>query len=273
MCCKTLSVTAVIWTILAAPRAGFAEDTPLQRLDRSPRHSEWVTVNRDDRIIHAFVVFPEVERKSLAVLLIHENRGLTDWVRGLADQIAEAGYIAIAPDLLSGMGPEGGKTADFESSSAARDALYELPPEQIAADLDAVLGHARNLDAASGRIVAAGFCWGGRQTFALAARRPDLSAAFVFYGSAPDSAAIAAINCPVYGFYGGNDARITSAVPSVGAMMKAAGKIYEPVTYYEARHAFMRRGEESDSDADPNRIARDAAWQRWIRLLGDMDSE
>ena len=96
------------------------QDPSKERLEKSPRHHEWVKVPQGDRTVHAFLVFPEVKDKVTAVVVIHENRGLTDWVRGVADQLAEAGYIAIAPDLLSGAGPNGGKTSDFPSQDAAR---------------------------------------------------------------------------------------------------------------------------------------------------------
>jgi len=115
----------------AALVLGLAAGVPAQefvkkRLENSPRHHEWVAVKHGDRTVHCFVVFPEVKDKATAVLVIHENKGLTDWVRGLADQLAEAGYIAVAPDLLSGLGPGGGKTSDFKSLDQATQALYKL---------------------------------------------------------------------------------------------------------------------------------------------------
>ena len=244
-----------------------SQDVARERLNESPRHHEWVGVKRDSRVIQSFLVFPEVKEKVPAILIIHENRGLTDWVRSVADQIAEAGYIAIAPDLLSGMGPDGGKTSDFPDRNAARDALYKLSPEQIVQDLHAVSDYVSKLDACNGKLVVAGFCWGGRQTFGFAARRSDLSGAFVFYGTAPNSPEdIKKINCPVYGFYGENDSRVTSTVKFTRAQMKAAGKTYEPVKYDGAGHGFMRSGEQSTSDT-PNKKARDKAWKRWISLL------
>ena len=245
----------------------FAQETALKRLNESPRHHEWVDVKYGERVVQSFLVFPEVKDKVPAVIVIHENRGLSDWVRGVADQIAEAGYIAIAPDLLSGMGPNGGKTSDFADQNAARDALYQLPQEQVTKDLQAVADYVKKLPACDGKIAVGGFCWGGSQTFAFATVRSDLTAAFVFYGTAPDSAKeLAKINCPVYGFYGENDARVTSTVEPTAAKMKAAGKTYEPVIYEGAGHGFMRSGEDADAD-NPNRKARDKAWLRWTGLL------
>ncbi|MCC7265084.1 MAG: dienelactone hydrolase family protein, partial [Candidatus Latescibacteria bacterium] len=192
---------------------------------------------------------------------------LTDWVRGVADRLAEAGYIALAPDLLSGTGPGGGGTASFASQDSARQAIYRLPAPQMSADLNAAADYLTKLPAADGRVAVAGFCWGGAQAFGFAAERPGLAAAYVFYGTGPDSAAVLGrIGCPVYGFYGGNDARVNATIPISVEGMKAAGKVYEPVTYEGAGHGFLRAGEAADA-SPADRQARAAAWDRWLRLL------
>ena len=148
---------------------------------------------------------------------------LTDWVRGVTDQLAEHGYIAIAPDLLSGMGPGGGKTSDFSDSNAARDALYKLSPEQVTEDLNASFDYVSKLPACNKKVAIAGFCWGGSQTFRFATNQPTLAAAFVFYGRKPrDKASLKRIDCPVYGFYVGNDARVTATIPETEEFMKDA---------------------------------------------------
>ncbi|MCH7521189.1 MAG: dienelactone hydrolase family protein [Candidatus Marinimicrobia bacterium] len=238
-----------------------------QRLEQSPRHHQWVTINQGDRTVHAFLVFPEIKTLATAVVVIHENRGLTDWVRAIADDLAAAGYIAIAPDLLSGMGPEGGKTSDYPDGDAAREGIYQLPPDQVTADLHAVADYVAQLPAANGKVTVAGFCWGGSQSFRFATNRPDLGAAFVFYGTGPDSEeAVARINCPVEGFYGGADARVGATVPKSAELMETAGKSFQPVTYNGAGHGFMRAGEVPDA-SEANRKARGAAWERWLGLL------
>src|SRR5207248_2862214 len=122
------------------------------------------------------------------------------------------------------------------------------------------------LPAANGKIVVCGFCWGGQQTFRYAANNKSIKAAFVFYGLAPTEADMARIACPVYGFYGGNDARVTAPVPTVQSQMKKAGRTYEPVIYEGAGHGFMREGDPPDASG-PNKVARDAAWKRWKELL------
>lgn len=224
-------------------------------------------MKHDNRVVHAFVVYPEAKQKAPAVVVIHENMGLTDWVRSVADQLAAAGYLAIAPDLLSGMAPNGGKTSDFPSMDAAREAIYKLPPDVVTADLNAVADYVRKLPAASGKVAVAGFCWGGSQSFRFATNRRDLAAAFVFYGTGPED--VGAIQAPVYGFYGGNDARVDATVPKSAELMKQAEKQYEPVTYEGAGHGFMRAGEDP-SGSEPNKKARQEAWQRWLELLKKM---
>jgi carboxymethylenebutenolidase len=244
-----------------------AQDAASARLEKSPRHHEWVAVKHGDRTVHAFLVFPEVSGKAPAVVVIHENRGLTDWVRSVADQLAEAGYIAIAPDLLSGTAPGGGKTSDYPNGDAAREGIYKLAPDQVTADLNAVADYVAKLPAANGKVAVGGFCWGGAQTFRLATNRPSLAGAFVFYGTGPEGKDdIARIKAPVYGFYGGSDARVDATIPTSAALMKEAGKTYEPVTYEGAGHGFMRAGEEPDA-SEANRKAREEAWARWKALL------
>ncbi|HVY69491.1 MAG TPA: dienelactone hydrolase family protein, partial [Verrucomicrobiae bacterium] len=201
------------------------------------------------------------------VILIHENKGLTDWVRQAADEMAEAGYIAIAPDLLSGTAPGGGKTSDFPSADAATKGIYALPADQVTADLKAVEAYAHTIPAANGKVAVGGFCWGGGQTFRFATNAKDIKAAFVFYGPGPEGEAdIARIHCPVYGFYGGNDSRIGATVPKSSELMSKAGKKYEPVTYDGAGHGFMRGGDDpAGRPADVK--ARNEAWQRLKGLL------
>ena len=247
-----------------------AQDWAKERLESSPRHLEWVKVKQGDREVNCFIAFPEVKEKATAVIVIHEIFGLTDWVRGVADQLAAAGYIAIAPDLLSGMAPGGGGTAELAGGDGVRKVISSLPPDQITADLNAVADYVAKLPAASGKVAVCGFCWGGSQTFRLATNNKQILAAFPFYGSGPDDAgAIGRIECPVYGFYGGNDARVNSTIPKSEELMKAAGKKYEPVVYDGAGHGFMRAGEAPDAN-EANKKAREDAWKRWKELLAGL---
>src|SRR5262249_4120808 len=232
------SVIALAALVALAPAAG-AQDWAKARLEKSSRHQEWVKVKHGNREVNSFLVFPEVREKATAVVVIHEIFGLTDWVRGVADQLAEAGYIAIAPDLLSGMAPGGGGTEKLGGQNAVMQAIRDLPPNQITADLNAVAEHVGKLPAANGKVVVTGFCWGGGQSFPSAPNTPKLKAAFAFYGTGPDKAeAVARIACPVYGFYASNDARVNMTVPTSADLMKKANKTFEPVTYEGAGHGF-----------------------------------
>jgi carboxymethylenebutenolidase len=260
------------------PSAAAAPNWAKAAVEKSPRHREWVNVKSGARTVSAFVVYPEVKSKAAVVVVIHEIFGMSDWVQMLADELAEAGYIAIAPDLLSGMGPNGGGTSSLADGTAVGKAIRDLPPDQITADLNAVADYVSKLPAANGKVAVAGFCWGGTQSFRFATNRPTLAAAFVFYGTGPDtSEAIAAIKSPVYGFYAGNDARVGATVPKTMEMMTAAKKTFEIVTYDGAGHGFMRAGDapppgpgadQKATDAyAANKKARDEAWARWKALL------
>jgi len=259
-------LATVLWTA-ASLLSLSAQDWAKPRLEKSPRHLEWVKIRQGDRTVNSFIAFPEVKEKAPAVVVIHEIFGLTDWVRGVADQLAEAGFIAIAPDLLSGMAPGGGGTPEIGGGDAVRKAIAALPPDQITADLDAVAEHVAGLPACSGAVAVGGFCWGGAQTFRFATHNRKVKAAFVFYGTGPDLPAdIARIECPVYGFYGSNDARVNATIPVSTDLMQRAGKTYLPVTYEGAGHGFMRSGEAPDA-TEPNRKAREDAWERWRGIL------
>jgi carboxymethylenebutenolidase len=262
----------ILGALLLVPFAS-AQDWAKERVEKSPRHREWVTVKHDGRSVETFVVYPESKDKRPVVLIIHEIFGMSDWVQELADEVAEAGYIAVAPDLLSGMAPNGGRTKDFPQG-AANEAISKLNPDQITADLNAAADYGLKLPASSGKLFVGGFCWGGSQTFRFATNRGDLAGAFVFYGGPPEKDAMARIKAPVYGFYAGNDARINATLPDATANMKAAGKTYDPVTYDGAGHGFMRAGETPPPDDttkmasyEANKKARADAWARWKSLL------
>jgi carboxymethylenebutenolidase len=281
------------------------QDWAKQRLAKSPRHQEWVKVKNGTREVNSFIVYPESNKKATAVVVIHEIFGMSDWVQQLTDELAEAGYIAIAPDLLSGMGPKGGGSSEFDGNGV-RQAIGALPPNQITADLNAVADYVSKLPGANGKVAVAGYCWGGTQTFRFATNRPNLKAVFVFYGSAPavgdgpeqkiDKDALGRIAAPVYGFYAGNDMRINATLPATSDAMKELKKTFDPVTYEGAGHGFMRAGEpnapepaapaaKGDEAADKkaaddyqkaiatykaNRKARDDAWTRWKALLAKL---
>ena len=240
------------------------------RLGASPRHQEWVTVKNGDRSIRTFVVYPETAEKAPVVLVIHENKGLSDWTRGMADQLAEQGYIAVAPDLLSGFDAQHGDTSAFASDDERTKAINELEPARVQSDLQAVVAWADTIPSSNGKLASAGFCWGGSQSFALATTDADVDMTLVFYGTAPtDANALKNITSKVHGFYGGNDDRINATLPDTTKNMAKAGKSFDPVVYAGAGHAFMRSGEDPNGEA-ANVTARNEAWERMKELLGTL---
>jgi len=261
----SFAATMSLLLLLAIASRASAQDWAKARLDKSPRHREWATIKHGDRAVQTLVVYPEAKDKRPVVLVIHEIFGMTDWAAELADEVAEAGYIAVAPDLLSGMAPNGGRSSDLTQDKAI-EGVSHLDPDQITADLNAVADYGLKLPASNGKLFLVGFCWGGGQSFRFATNREDLAAAFVFYGPPPPKDAMARIHSPIYGFYGGNDSRIDATIPEATEEMKALGKKYEPVTYEGAGHGFMRAGEAPDA-SDANAKAHKDAWVRWKVLL------
>ena len=251
------SATGVAATGWGAASLG-AQDWARQAVDKSPRRREWVSVKHDTRSVESFVAYPQSPGKAPAMVVIHEIFGMTDWVESVTDEFAAAGFVAIAPDLLSGMGPDGGRTKDIPANGVGA-AIGKLPPDQITADLNAVADYVKKLPACNGKVCVVGFSWGGGQSFRFATNRKDLSAAFVCYGTGPAPEAIPNITAPVYGFYAGADERVDASIPATQAQMKAAGKFFEPVIYEGAAHGFMRAGAQPDA-TEPNKKARAAAW-------------
>jgi len=257
------TLATLIIAVLATTQAAAGDKSA----DDSLRHQEWAHIaTQSGRTLRAFVVFPQTSRPLHAVIIVHEDRGLTSWERSMADDLAAAGHVAIAPDLLSEMGPNKGSTDAFDSPAATREAIYRLTTDQLASDLDAVVDYASNLAAVDKKVAVAGFGWGGDQAFAYAAHNPDIAAVMVFYGTAPGDEFIKQIRRPVYGFYGENDVRTSGDVPKLKQRMKELSKDYQAVTYAGAGHGFMRAGEAQDAKP-ADRKAREAAWARLVLLL------
>lgn len=250
--------------------SAMAQDYAVEQHENSPRHHEWVTIESNDRTLHNFVVYPETSEKAPVVIVIHENRGLNAWARIFADQLAEKGFIAVAPDLIPNTVEGIEKTTDFETSDAAREAIYSLEPDHVTTDLMNVLEYAKTIEAGDGTFAVAGFCWGGSQSFRFATNVGDaIDAAFVFYGTGPSEAeAYSNIQIPVYGFYGGNDERVNSTIPRSEAAMDEFDKTYEYEIYDGAGHAYMRSGDDPKKpEDDANVMARNQSWERLVELL------
>ena len=179
-------ILALVVLFAFTARPLLAQDWAKAALDKSPRHREYVALQHGDRTVQAFVVYPEVSAKAPVVILIHEIFGLSDWAKEMADELAAQGFIVIAPDLLTGFGPNGGGSERVCQPGRNRQGRLRASIRiVVTADLDAAADYGKHLPAANGKIAVAGFCWGGGKSFAFATHRRDLSAAFVFYGPGP----------------------------------------------------------------------------------------
>ena len=235
-------------------------------LEKSPRHGEYVDVKLPSggTPIRTWIVYPERKDKAGVVILIHEIYGLSDWIRGVADQVAREGFIAVAPDLISGLGPNGGGSDSVSSRDDVVKLVRALTPDDATARLNAVRDYAVHLPAANGKSATVGFCWGGGRSFAYAASQPALNAAVVYYGTSPEAADLAKVKAPVLGLYGGDDARVGATVGPAEAEMKKLGKTYEVHSYDGAGHGFLRAQEDRGG---ANLKATQAAWPRTVAFL------
>ncbi len=261
----------VVALLLVLGGAAFAQAVlpPLEadapdRLAKSPRHGEWVTIDAGggDKV-DAFVVYPERSDKAPVVLVVHEIFGLTDWARSVADQLAAEGFIAIAPDFLTGKGPDG-KGSRSMTVDQARQVNSGLKMAEVVARLNAAAKYGASLPASNGNYGIVGFCWGGGVSFAYATEQPDLKASVVYYGVAPATEALSKVKAPVLGLYGGDDARVDATVPPADAEMKRLGKSFEYTMFPGAGHAFLRQQNDRNG---ANMNASQQAWPRTVQFL------
>jgi len=268
------AVSMAVNVIMVGAAAGFsqtvaippAEDQVLDRLNRSPRHGEWVVVDAGSGdAVDAWLVYPERSDNAPVVVVIHEIYGLTDWIRAVADHMAAEGFIAIAPDLLSGKGP-GGKGSSSVSKDDARRMVRELSWEEITRRLDATARYATSLPAATKKVGTVGFCWGGGTSFRYATEKPDLDAAVVYYGVSPEKETLAGVRAPVLGLYGGGDQRVNATIPQAESEMNRLGNRFEYEIYSGAGHAFLRN---QSGKNGVNLKAAEKAWPRMVRFLQD----
>jgi carboxymethylenebutenolidase len=232
--------------------------TVAERLSKSPRHGEYVMIRTGPAdSVRAWVVYPQRSTKAPVVVVVHEIFGLSTWVRGVADQLAADGFIAIAPDLLTGkLAPEPG--SDTVNAQAATAAIRTLKPEDVQRQIAAVGQYGMALPAAEKRYGVVGFCWGGGISFASAVESPNgQGAAVVYYGTSPATTSLARVKVPVLGLYGGEDARVGATVPPADSAMKALGKRFEPHTFAGAGHGFLRQ---QDGQNGANLAAARQAW-------------
>lgn len=230
-------------------------------VETSPMRSEWVDVPVDGVPIRTRVVYPEGDGEAPIVIAMQHGTGLDDWMLALADQLAREGFIAIAPDMHSGLGPDGGNTDSFAFIDDIMKANAQISTEFALRRFEAAYEHGMGLPRASGKAVSIGFCRGGGHSFEFAATAP-LDAAVVFYGNAPEPEIMARINAPVIGFYGEDDARITSGVEATAAEMRRLGKAFEYHIYPHATHVFL---EFQDLGGNAEAVAR--AWPRAMEFI------
>lgn len=253
--------------------AGAATDLPPGEaeaeaaLNESPRHGEWIDIPLEgsDVPLRTWAVYPERSDDAPVVIVIHEIYGLTDWIRSVADQLAADGFIALAPDLLSGRGPDGGGTESVETRDEVVEMIRDLSSDEASRRLDAVYAHALEMPASSGRVGTVGYCWGGSTSFGYAVAQPELDAAVVYYGTSPEEEeAYQRISAPVLGLYGGDDQRVNATIPDARETMEELGKTYEVEIYDGAGHGFLRA---QDGQEGANMEATRQAWPRTIEFF------
>jgi len=234
-------------------------------LDASPRHGEYVGVPMTGGpALKTWISYPERKDKAGVVVVIQEVFGLTDWLRGVADQLAKEGFIAVAPDMVSGFGPGGGGTDSVGSRDDVVALVHKITPDEVVRRLNAVRDWALKIPAGNGKIATVGFCWGGGQSFAYAGVQSTLAAAVVFYGVSPDPAVIDVIQAPVLGHYGGDDERVDATIPPAETQMKKLGKSFEVHVYAGAGHGFLR---DQSGREGANLKATQQAWPRTVAFL------
>ena len=235
------------------------------RLAASPRHGEYAMIPvGDGDSVRAWVVYPERSTRAPVVIVIHEIFGLSPWVRGVADQLAADGFIAIAPDFLTG------KRLPLSADSAAlvpggTDSIVAmirtLDNGQIVRRIGAAARYGTVLPAATTRWGVIGFCWGGSMSFLTAASFPTLSAAVPYYGGVREGTDLTRTRAPVLAFYGEKDARVNATIPVADSALRAAGVPFEPAILPGAGHGFLRQQEGQNG---ANAAASREAWPRTI---------
>ena len=258
----------------SAPTAGMVTEDPsiapgaataAARLNASPRHGEWVTIRTGPQAgdsLLLWVVYPQRSTKAPVVIVVHEIFGLSTWVRSVADQLAADGFIAIAPDFLTGKIPLA--ATDTVGMQAAIAAIRTLDPATVQRQIDAAAAYGTALPAAQPRYGVIGFCWGGGISFEHAVHSPILGASVVYYGTSPATPALTAIRAPVLGLYGGEDARVGATVPPADSAMHALGKVFEHRTFAGAGHGFLRAQDQMNG---ANFAASRTAWPMTIQFL------
>ena len=235
------------------------------RLAASPRHREWVMIAAGGGdSVGAWVFYPQRKTKAPVVVVIHEIFGVTTWAKGVGDQLAAEGFIAIVPDLLTGQQLPTG--ADSLTVEAGIKAVSMLKREDVQRRIIATANYGMQLPAALHKYGVVGFCWGGSVSFAHAALGPDVNASVVYYGTSPDSTLIGQVHAPVLGLYAGMDARVGMTIPAADSAFRAMKKTYDHFSFEGAGHGFMR---DQAGMTGANLKAAQQSWPKaiaWFRL-------
>ena len=235
------------------------------RLASSPRQGEWAMIRVGEDSVRAWVVYPAKREGAGVVVAIHDNQGMSNWIRAVADQLAADGFIGIAPDLLSMK--DVARRPDGESDPAAvRAVIGQVDQATRDRFIRAVGEWGTKLPGATPKYGIVGFCWGGSTVFAHAvASAPALGAVAVYYGTAPATESLSVVRAPIIGFYGGADQRVNATIPAAESALKELGRTYEPHIFDGAGHGFLRNQEGQDG---ANMEAAKQAWPltvRWFR--------
>jgi carboxymethylenebutenolidase len=265
----TFAITAALIATLSAP--AMAQSLPPSgeqanaRLAESTRRAEWVTIMAGSDSVRAWVVYPEQRENAPVVVAVHDNRGMSNWIRAVADQLAADGFIAIAPDFLSTL-PVPRRDDGESDPDGVRDQIRNVDQAMRDRFIQAFGEWGTRLDGASDRYGIVGFCWGGSTVFAHAVAAPEsLGAVVVYYGGSPAPDALGTVRAPILGLYGEDDARVNATVPPAKAALDAAGRTFEVRTFGGAGHGFTRSQEGRDG---ANRRAVEQAWPltvAWFR--------
>jgi carboxymethylenebutenolidase len=273
---------ASVATNIGDPSLPPSNNTAKARLESSPRHGEWVRIawspGSADSLM-AWIVYPSTSNEHTpVVVVVHEIFGLSTWVRGVADQVAADGYIAIAPDLISRV--RGGPSTVELSGDSARKLIVSVNYAERNEGIIAAARYAMSQPSAAPRYAVIGYCWGGGTVWshAISGGTTGYSGGVAYYGlpymdnGAPNADSLGKITKPVMLLSGSKDPRITAAMPAVDSMMKVLGKSYVGVNYPGAIHGFLRAQDDptprhDTAEEQANLAATKDAWPRTLEFL------
>ena len=248
--------TALAAAALAMLEPGYARAATVAPL-ADDLLEETVTWPGDGATVSGYLVRSKGRKKRGAVVVIHENRGLTPHIKDVTRRVARAGYLALGVDALSVLG---GTPADEDKG---RELIGQLDPTKNLNNYLAALAYLRARPESNGRTGCVGFCWGGGLANQLAVHDPLLNAAVAYYGRQPEAAEVPQIKAALLLHYAGLDERIDAGIPAYEAALKAAHIPYELFVYEGVNHAF-------NNDTSPARYNAEAAklaWERTLRLF------